>query len=172
MQQAVGNLTAKSRAAGLEIFIATPMSAFDSRKYSENREKVIALVDAIRRKAPGAKIFCPALEIADSKKWDLSDEALEQDIAALERADLFILLYLSPLPPKPSSVLVEAGIALGKNIPSIYLINDRADLPYMLNNAESFSHSGQQITIVQDQSMDGLIASALTHLAEAQNVLL
>lgn len=122
-----------------DVFIATPMSAYTGPDYSINRAKIIELVRLVRNLDKRADIFCPAMEIVDTAKWDLSQEALEQDMLALERADLFIMTYLRPLPKKASSVLVEAGMALALRVPSIFLVDDRSDLPYMLRDADQLS---------------------------------
>lgn len=126
------------RRFSFDLFVATPMSAFgEGPAYKANRELLIKFVTRLQRTSRFRRLFCPALDIVEFEDFDGNGAALVSDLAALEASEAFVLFYLSPLPAKPSSVLVEAGAALTRRIPSIYVVRSREDLPYMLASADS-----------------------------------
>lgn len=127
--------------AGIEnydIFLACPMSAYSGDDYDRMRNSVIDIIKKIRMRDKQSRIFCPAVEIKDLASWDLPQTALEEDLAALEQAELFVMIYTRPIPQKVSSVVVEAGMALAHRIPSLFIVSDRSDLPYLLRSADEF----------------------------------
>lgn len=130
-----------SRDFEFDIFMATPMSAYasDSEAYRRNRETILAIFAELKRQTRFTKFFCPAILVESAAKFDAHEQALVQDVLALEASEAFILYYMPPLPKTPSSVFVEAGMALSARIPSIYIVRSRSDLPYMLRTADQIT---------------------------------
>lgn len=128
--------TSKLLEQNYDIFLACPMSAYKGEQYTHMRNTVISIVQRIRKQDKKSRIFCPAIEINDLKSWDLPQSALEEDLAALERSELFVMIYTRPIPAKVSSVIVEAGMALAHRIPTLMVVNDRQDMPYLLRGAD------------------------------------
>lgn len=125
-----------------DIFVATPMSAYvDQESYSRNRDNIVKLYQEFRRKNEFIRFFCPALGLSDVNRFDPNENALIQDLLALESSEAFIFYYMPPVPEKPSSVFVEAGMALTLRLPSVYLVRSRSDLPYMLREADKVTQS-------------------------------
>src|SRR5262245_16339218 len=96
-----------------DLFLATPMSAYtDPEDYARVRDVVVRFYMELKSKTKLGRVFCPALELADATKFDPDEHALVEDFLALEESEAFVMFYLPPLPQRPSSVYVEAGMAL------------------------------------------------------------
>lgn len=166
MQLARGEGDRSLRRFTFDLFVATPMSAFgEGLAYKANRESLIKFVTRLQRTSRFRRLFCPALDIVEFEDFDGNSAALVSDLAALEASEAFVLFYLSPLPAKPSSVLVEAGAALTRRIPSIYIVRSRSDLPYMLASAdsvdaESFENSRRKQKLAAKPSLSSQLPSA------------
>lgn len=130
--------THEDHVRAFDIFVSAPMSAYadDSLAYKTNRDTLINLFDNLKAKSRFSKFFCPAVLFDDLTSFNAAHDALAEDFAALEQSQAFILYYLPPLPTRPSSVFVEAGMALAARIPSVYIVRNRLDLPYMLRSAD------------------------------------
>jgi len=124
-----------------DVFVAAPMSAYasDDKAYSDNRDRLLNLFSELKSRTKFRHFFCPAVIIDSLHKFDPSEHALVQDVLALEASEVFILFYLPPLPSKPSSVFVEAGMALLARKPSAFIVRSRDDLPYMLRTADQIT---------------------------------
>jgi nucleoside 2-deoxyribosyltransferase len=130
---------ARSEAAGkaLDLFIAAPMSGYQSdAEYRRTRGLVMSLIAALKDARPNARIYFAGTGIETSADFTGQKMAMQDDLAALQRSDVFILIY----PEKVhSSVLVEAGYALALRIPTIVLVRRKADLPYLFQEAENLA---------------------------------
>jgi len=137
-------LSVQKQAPGFDIFVSTPMSAYasDEVAYKYNRDMLLGLFRDLKERSGFSSFFCPAVLCNDLASFDGEQDALAQDFHALEQSSAFLLYYLPPLPEKPSSVFVEAGMALNARMPSIYIVRSRADLPYMLRGADRFLVDG------------------------------
>lgn len=141
-----------------DLFVATPMSAYsDDVSYSSNRNKILSLFKDFQSKTRFRRFFCPALQLASVDKFDPNENALIQDFLALESSEAFLFFYLPPLPVRPSSVFVEAGMALRSRTPSVYIVRSRDDLPYMLRQADKVSLTD----LLSSQKRVGMSATAL-----------
>ncbi len=131
---------AEAHARRFDIFVSTPMSAYasDEAAYKYNRSTLLDLFESLKKNSRFSNFFCPAVLFNDLTSFNGELDALAEDFLALEASQAFILYYMPPLPVKPSSVFVEAGMALAARIPSVYIVRSRADLPYMLRGADTF----------------------------------
>lgn len=116
------------------IFIASPMSGFnDEIAYKENREIVLSTLDHLSNKSELQSVYFAGQHIKSKADFTPSKSALENDISALENADIFLLIY----PDRVfSSVLIEIGYAMALNKSILIMIKKREDLPYLLKQAE------------------------------------
>lgn len=115
------------------LFIAAPMSALQPTDYVGGREGVLAVIDELTRVHGFAGVYFAGAAISQATEFTAEDEALRRDITALRHSRLFVLLYPRKL---VTSALVEVGFALALGLPCLLLVNDKADLPYLLNQAE------------------------------------
>lgn len=117
-----------------DLFLAGPMAASPSQEsFREERDSASAIADAFRTKCD-FKVYYAGDFIAAEAEFDAPDIALEQNVQALSDASYFVMVILQPL-TKPSSVLVEAGFALARRIPSLYFVRAVDYLPYILRQA-------------------------------------
>lgn len=114
-----------------DIFLAVPMaSTEDEAKYQEVRAEVRNLVAALQSQC-GYSVYCGALSVASRADFDSPGFALEENVPALSKCRRFVL-WVPTLITKPSSVWVEAGMALALTKPSTYLAPSPEVLPYIL----------------------------------------
>ncbi len=115
-----------------DVFIAAPMSALGEAGYAQGRASVLDIITQCSARGFGPIYFAGA-EIGGTESFTDEAEALRRDLSALKNAKLFVLIYPSKL---VTSALIEVGYALALKLPSLLLVRDRADLPYLLNQAE------------------------------------
>jgi hypothetical protein len=128
--------------APINLFVAAPMSAYaDNAEFKNNRSRLVEFISGLRGSGKFDKIFCPAVELDDIDKFDQNEYAFAADLLALEQSDAFVLYYMPPLPVRPSSVLVEAGMAIALRLPSLFVVKRRGDLPYILKDADKVALS-------------------------------
>ena len=124
------------RGAGVRVFLAAPMSGFDSdTEYKEHR---LIVNETCERLEQGIveSVYFAGRDISSKSDFTKESDAFRSDFNALLNCDLFVLYY-----PKPvrSSVLVEAGMAIGSRKPCLFVAPHADDLVYLLRNAEEAS---------------------------------
>jgi hypothetical protein len=117
-----------------DTFIAAPMSSLDDVAYGLAREGVLAIMDKLSGAHGFGSIYFAGAKISGPKAFTGEAEALRRDLQALRDSHFFILVYPGKI---VTSALVEVGYALALRLPCILLVNDRADLPYLLKQAET-----------------------------------
>lgn len=119
------------------VFVSIPMAgAPDTGTYSEDREFFLALKERLAE--DGTDTYCAGETIPPGQQFDPGAISIRQDLSALDRSALFVLIYFRSA---HSSVLFEAGYALARGMESIYLVRDRNDLPFLMKYAaEAFDH--------------------------------
>jgi hypothetical protein len=122
---------------GKAVFIAAPMSGFDSNKdYEESRKIILDLIDHLKKQHTFSDIYYAGSQISSRSQFTSHNLAMKVDLDALRRSALFILLYPEKL---ISSVLVEAGYAMACRTPMLLMVKNRGDLPYFFREAEQIS---------------------------------
>jgi len=120
----------------LDVFLAVPMaSTADEAAYQATRREVRDLVAAIRNYC-SYSVYCAALQVDSRADFDSPGFALADNVPAMLNSRRFVL-YVPTIIEKPSSVWVEAGMALVLKKPSVYFIPGREVLPYILQEAVS-----------------------------------
>ena len=127
-------VTGASVSEGLEekkydVFIAAPMASFNNNEeYVKARNEVMkvynALVDACQY-----KVYCALSNCETMDEFNAKNVSAIEDIDALKTSRIFIMI----LPRKMySGVIFEAGYALSRKMFSVYFVEKRSDLPFMM----------------------------------------
>ena len=152
------------------------MSGLGSDKeYKESRTVVLSLVQHLREKygLNDTDIYYAGKNIDSQSKFSDVTLALNADLGALDRSDIFLLYYPAKV---ASSVLVEAGYALAREKPMILLPKNADDLPYFFKQAESASEAGGRIPFVKiceyryDGNLLRMIDSALQDVLQSSKL--
>lgn len=120
--------------AGVRIFLAAPMSAFASDvEYKLHRDLVGRVCEHLEKDGD-VSLYFAGRQIAEASDFDDPKAAFRADFRALVECDLFVLYYPAPI---RSSVLVEVGMAIGRNKPCLLAPAHRDDLVFLLKQAEN-----------------------------------
>lgn len=116
-----------------DVFIASTMAGHEN---NDNYKKAKKEIDEIKKhliENCNIKTVYYAGDTLETKN-DFSPQSLslELDMKALKESKYFLLYYPEKI---MSSVLFEAGFALALGKPSVYLVKNRADLPYLMEQA-------------------------------------
>ncbi|NCC37333.1 MAG: hypothetical protein EOM24_35780 [Chloroflexia bacterium] len=117
-----------------DVFLALPMaSTDDDDAFRRVQEDATLLVKALEDHC-GFSVYCGALQVRGRDDFDSPAFALADNVEALKNARHFLLWVDMPL-SRPSSVWVEAGMALVMGKPCVYLVHSPDVLPYILKQA-------------------------------------
>ena len=115
-----------------DIFISAPMAAFENdQKYEENRIFIIKLKQILKKEC-NLKSFYAGDDIQTDLEFEAENISLRKDIRILKASKYFLMVYPGKL---VSSVLVEAGLAMAMEKPSVYFVRDINHLPFLLRQA-------------------------------------
>ncbi|EHB44067.1 hypothetical protein MycrhDRAFT_6962 [Mycolicibacterium rhodesiae JS60] len=125
----------KPRRIDYEVFLAAPMAAAGNR-YDEIRQHVMD-VQAVLASYADCTVYCAANDIARAADFDTQKVAYETNWEAIQACRQFVAFLPVPVPLKrtPSSVWVEAGMALAREMPCTFFVPTHDDLPYVLQRA-------------------------------------
>lgn len=127
----------KAQQPKYDVFLSAPMASFkDDSEYQPFRTEVLKVIHALHE--CGLSVFC-ALEAIDSMgKFDTHGISTHDDMDILEHSGSFVMLYPQKL---ATSALFEAGYALALGLPSLILVRNEQDLPYLMQRLpEAFTH--------------------------------
>lgn len=117
-----------------DVFLALPMASTDDHgAFRRVQEGAALLVETLQNHC-GFSVYCGATQVKDRDDFDSPAFALAENVDALRTARHFLLWVDKPL-SKPSSVWVEAGMALVMGKPSVYMVPGPDVLPYILRQA-------------------------------------
>lgn len=129
-----------------DVFVASPMAALDGEAaYKAQRDEVTAIKEALRAHSGVDRIYDAGDKI-EGVKWDPKDSAAEDDLEALRHSRNFVLIYPERI---ASSVLFEAGYALGMGKPAVYIVRETEKLPYLMQELNNLSRIYPQVRIWQ-----------------------
>jgi hypothetical protein len=132
-------MTSRARATKdrIRVFVAAPMSGYGSDELYKSLLKFVQQICSfLESQACVEAAYFAGRDIHSIAGFDSPEDAFKLDYVELRRCDLFLMYY--PMPVR-SSVLVEAGIALGLGKRSFYACATRKELPYLLVNAVQLS---------------------------------
>lgn len=124
-------------------FLASPMAS--SPRYRRERDSALRFKELIERYC-GVDVFYAGATSLTPAQYESQPRAYEINLEHLEAATRFILLLPRKPKKKPSSVWIEAGIALALEIPSTIIVPDLNWLPYLLKRAHSESVQLEQMS--------------------------
>jgi len=113
----------------VEVFLAAPMATASA--YDPIRELTLKVANALCDHCGVGEVYCAATTITDRGVFEEPSTALQKNMVPFRAARAFAMLLPEPV---PSSVFVEAGMALAFGLPSVYFVKRREDLPWMLRD--------------------------------------
>lgn len=128
-----------------DLFLASPMASLDNKtSYHTERQAARDVKHAIEHFL-GLSVYYAGETLESKVEFDSPLVAAEQNFDALHNARYFVLLSVTKA-KKPSTVTVEAGYALARKIPSLYLVRNIEYLPFVLRSLGS--HKAPQLPAV------------------------
>jgi hypothetical protein len=119
------------------VFISTPMDAYtDDQSRQEHRDKILQIKDALRQCCKFEPTFYAGTDIVDEEGFQSPAVALRQNFQKMQESKRFIMIYPERL---PSSILVEAGMALALGKDSVWFVKSPQSLPFLLREASNAS---------------------------------
>jgi hypothetical protein len=109
-----------------DFFIGLAMSELNEKEYEELSIKMKQLNENLKSKK--INIFCELLTITKNN-YQTPIESLNKDLTAIDESKNFIFYY----PKKQNtSLFIEIGYAIAKEIPITIFTKNKKDLPYLL----------------------------------------
>ncbi len=125
--------SATERIEPLKVFIGAPMSALDPASYTDLRERLLGMIDHIRRAETVESVYFAGSDIASASDFSDPAGAAASDFTALKACDVFVFFYPER---SASSVLVELGYALALQKRTIIIVQRVEDIPFLLRHAD------------------------------------
>lgn len=135
-----------------DVFLASPMASTETRHAYESERSAARDVKAALETWCGFSVYYAGDALETDADFDTPEMAAEANFEVLSRSHFFLLLALSQ-PADPSSVYVEAGYALARHLPSLYLVPGPEVLPFVLRTLSQ--HQQQSLPPVSLQFIDG-----------------
>jgi hypothetical protein len=121
-----------------DVFVASPMAGLKGNTaFQEQLQNTLAVIAALQSHCGVKTVYYAGKKITSAERFEPTDVAAEVDLEAIRKSRTFLLLYPSEI---VSSVLFEAGFALALGRTSIYFVQDRLHLPYLMRSLPMLSH--------------------------------
>lgn len=133
------------RETDFDVFLASPMVS--AKDYAKER-KAAKDVKATLENWCGMSVFYAGEDRESEGDFDTPEMAAETNFEALRSSSFFVLLGLT-LPKTPSSIFVEAGFALARDVPSLYLTPSHEKLPFILQTLGQHNHINLPAVMVE-----------------------
>lgn len=115
-----------------EVFVAAVMAGHATPDaYAASRAEVLRVVQALRARCKRG-VFYAGETLATTDAFEQAGMVATEDMRKVARSRYFLMIYPEKV---ASSVLMEAGVALAYERPSVYCVKDIADLPYLMQRA-------------------------------------
>jgi hypothetical protein len=138
-----------------DVFLASAMAAVeDEQAYEKQRADIARIKEALLARPGIATIYDSGVNLT-FKKWEPGQVAAEVDLEALRHSRYFMLYFPEKL---ASSVLFEAGYAVGMGKPAVYIVPEREKLPFLMREMESVSRRYPQVRIWECASVDDIVS--------------
>lgn len=112
-----------------DVFLASPMAAYDSdEEYEKAYAEVVKVCEAFRSDCE-FEVYSAVEKCPTKRSFEAADVSVKIDLKAIRNSQYFVMLYPRKI---ASSILLEAGFALALRKNSVYFVNNRDDLPFML----------------------------------------
>jgi transcriptional regulator with XRE-family HTH domain len=125
-----------------QLFLASPMAATkDEKAYQEERRFARQVREAFEDRC-GVSVYYAGEQIERREEFEMPEIAARANFTALAQCEFFVLLALAEGGSRPSSIWVEAGYALGRDIPTLLLARDDNVLPFILETISQHNLRG------------------------------
>lgn len=134
------------------------MAGFKTREeFDLSRYRINSVIDRIIGGTGLQRIYYAGKTIGTSADFSPSDDALEQDLGALQRSKALLLIYPDKI---ATGALVELGYAMALKQPVAILVRSHEDLPYFLRHIQGrFTSSLCGPLVVLDYQNDAELPS-------------
>lgn len=131
-----------------DVFLSVPMAGFlTDEEYKKGRADALQVIEKLRTECDFKDVSYAAQYIESKADFDQADISVVSDLAAIQDSKYFIMIYQSKI---PSSCIFEAGYAIALRKRSLYLVRDKKDLPFLLQQAGEALNSLVRIREVPD----------------------
>ena len=121
-----------------DVFIAAPMAAQAERNQPNIRDTLEHIAQSLTQQDPKLKVFYAWRGIEHIDEFDLPGRSLRENAKKLRASRHFILIYEDQV---VSSVLTEAGMALGYGVDSVWFVRKGCKLPFLMREGVAASNS-------------------------------
>ena len=116
-----------------DVFISAPMeSSLDHNKRVLGRDQIMQIKRELEDICRFQNIFYAGAQITSESEFDSNSIALSENLKILMNSERYVFVYPEK---KPSSTLVEIGIVLALKLPSLWLVKESVELPFLLRQA-------------------------------------
>ncbi len=137
------HFTAPQTTFSHDVFISTPMAALDDdEQVKRHRADIEKVRHALRDYCHFAldRVFYAGTDMDDKGAFERSDMALRKNYKELEQSRVFLMIAPDK---RPSSIYVEAGMAMALGKPCVFFAREQDDLPWLIREATAASkHDG------------------------------
>jgi pimeloyl-ACP methyl ester carboxylesterase len=120
-----------------DVFLATAMASLDTEEqYQLYRKEALEIAAFLKDTCGFRSIFYAGTDLKTKSEFEAADFSLSEDLEELRRSKYFMMVYPERI---VSSVLFEAGLAIALGKPSVYIVRDRKQLPFLMKQAEQAS---------------------------------
>lgn len=142
-----------------DVFISAPMeTSLDHDGNVSGRAKVMDIKRHLEVVYKFENIFYASSDKVSKTEFDNNSVALSQNFKILLSSRKYIFIYPEK---KPSSTLVEVGMALALGIPNIWFVKEGVELPFLLRQAWQSSSAGSElpkIAVHRYSNFDSILA--------------
>jgi hypothetical protein len=127
-----------SRKLAHDLFVATAMDAFaEPAERAAAQQRTREIIEALRECCGFKDVFYAGFKATDKDNDDPPNIALKLNVLRMRASKRFLFIYYKHL---PTSALMEAGMALGLNKPSVWFIAKGAEIPFLMRGASAAAH--------------------------------
>lgn len=128
----------KSRKLAYDLFVATAMDAFAEPSEREAaQQQTREIIETLREYCGFRDIFYAGFKATDKDNDDPPNIALKLNVLRMRASKRFLFIYYKHL---PTSALMEAGMALGLNKPSVWFLAKDVEIPFLMRGASVAAH--------------------------------
>jgi len=111
-----------------DVFVAAPMDA-KGVGYTDWRAEVLAIIEVMREVHPGRNFYCALEELKSPDDYEDESVSLLDNLDRIARSGCLVALYPEKI---VTSVLVEIGMAIALDKPTLVIARRQKDLPFLL----------------------------------------
>ncbi|MEZ5323393.1 MAG: helix-turn-helix transcriptional regulator [Microthrixaceae bacterium] len=113
-----------------EVYVSAPILGLGPKRIQTHHDAIAEVVGTLSGFA--RPIFWPGHDITSQASMQAADLASQRNIVALTHSDAFLYIQFAEI-TKPTSALVELGIALGRRIKTTLIIQRDLTTPFMFD---------------------------------------